>query len=209
MRLLWRSTCSIAKVSITLVPFRFYDQIMLILSFIIDFVTGVHPVKCEIHGLRRVNCIQHPTDNILKFPSWNGRLRYMRYIIAAILHMLHDLRTITACSSVMINEYPVRTTVNAVNFADNFSRLAAQKHIRGLLNSRLADAHLIFLYCTNTWHHTIHLQATGQHKNKAGLTHSPVYYPFASTLMCIQNIANIFAGFWIHTCWILCEIREN
>ena len=29
----------------------------------------------------------------------------------------------------------------------------------------------------------IHLQAAGQHKNKAGLTHSPVYYPFASTHM--------------------------
>ena len=56
--------------------------------------------------------------------------------------------------------------------------MAAQKLIRGLLNSRWADTQLIFLYCTNTWHHTtIHLQATGQHKNKAGLTHSPVYYP--------------------------------
>ena len=30
----------------------------------------------------------------------------------------------------------------------NFSRFAAQKHIRGLLNSRWADAHLSFLYCT-------------------------------------------------------------
>ena len=29
-----------------------------------------------------------------------------------------------------------------------FSRLAAQKHIRGLLNSRWADAHLSFWYCT-------------------------------------------------------------
>ena len=28
-----------------------------------------------------------------------------------------------------------------------FSRLAAQKHIRGLLNSRWADAHLSFWYC--------------------------------------------------------------
>ena len=27
--------------------------------------------------------------------------------------------------------------------------------------------------------------------------------------MCIQNIANIFAGFLIHACWILREIREN
>ena len=40
----------------------------------------------------------------------------------------------------------------------------------------------------------IHLQATGQHKNKAGLTHSPVYYQFASThmvntqLLRVQNV---------------------
>ena len=40
----------------------------------------------------------------------------------------------------------------------------------------------------------IHLQAAGQHKNKAGLTHSPVYYPFASThmvntqLLRVQNV---------------------
>ena len=61
------------------------------------------------------------------------------------------------------------------------------------------------------------LQAAGQHKNKSGFSHSPVYDPFASTLMvnsyvskmCIQNIANIFAGFWIRSCWILREIREN
>ena len=38
-----------------------------------------------------------------------------------------------------------------------FSRLAAQKHIRGLLNSRWADAHLSFWYCTmltsfNEWY---------------------------------------------------------
>ena len=39
----------------------------------------------------------------------------------------------------------------------NFLRFAAQKHIRGLLNSRWADAHLSFLYCTkltsfNKWY---------------------------------------------------------
>ena len=51
----------------------------------------------------------------------------------------------------------------------------------------------------------IHLQATGQHKNKAGLTHSPVYYPFASThmvntqLLLVQNVLTkyrkYFCGF--------------
>ena len=39
----------------------------------------------------------------------------------------------------------------------NFSRFAAQKHIRGLLNSRWADAYMSFLYCTkltsfNEWY---------------------------------------------------------
>ena len=89
-----------------------------------------------------------------------------------------------------------RNTVNAVNFAGLIVRVWQHKNIRGLLNSRWADTHLIFLYRTNTWHHTtIHLQAAGQHKNKAGLTHSPVYYPFASThmvnstqLLRVQNV---------------------
>ena len=63
------------------------------------------------------------------------------------------------------------------------------------------------------------LTSTGQHKNKADLTHSPVYYPFASThmvnthllhvQMCIQNIANIFAGFLIRAWWVFREIREH
>ena len=53
----------------------------------------------------------------------------------------------------------------------------------------------------------------------ADLTHYPVYYPFASThmvntqllhvQMCIQNIANIFAGFWICAWWVFREIHEN
>ena len=100
----------------------------------------------------------------------------------------------------------------------NFSRLAAQKHIRGLLNSHWADAHLSFLYCKkstsfNEWY--IYKYLTGQHKNKAGLRQTRVYYPFASThivktqLLHVQNIANIFAGFWIRASWILREIREN
>ena len=52
----------------------------------------------------------------------------------------------------------------------------------------------------------IHLQATGQHENKAGLTHSPVYYPFASThmvntqLLRVQNVhtkyCKLFRGFF-------------
>ena len=39
-----------------------------------------------------------------------------------------------------------------------FSRLAAQKHIRGLLNSRWADAHLSYWYCTiNEWYMYIYM----------------------------------------------------
>ena len=76
-----------------------------------------------------------------------------------------------------------------------FSRLAAQKHIRGLLNSRWADAHLSFLYCTKLtsfnewWYIYKYLYVTGQHKNKAGLRQSGVYYSFASTqLLRVQNV---------------------
>ena len=109
-------------------------------------------------------------------------------------------------------------TVNAFIFARLiFSRFAAQKHIRGLLNSRWADAHLSFFVLlqskhSNEWY-TLQVYLTGQHKNKAGLRQTRVYYPFASThmvntqlqyvsRMCIQNIVNIFAGFWIRACWI-------
>ena len=48
---------------------------------------------------------------------------------------------------------------------------------------------VLCVYCV-----CVHLQATGQHKNKAGLTHCPVYYPCASTymvntqLLCVQNV---------------------
>ena len=46
-----------------------------------------------------------------------------------------------------------------------------------------------------------------------------VYYPFASThwsvhnsymsKMCIQNITNIYAGFWIRACWSLRKIHKK
>ena len=80
-----------------------------------------------------------------------------------------------------------------------FSRLAAQKHIRGLLNSRWADAHLLFWYCTsfNEWY--IYMYVTGQHKNKAGLRQTWVNNPFASTHMvntcpkCAYKVLQIFS----------------
>ena len=100
----------------------------------------------------------------------------------------------------------------------NFSRFAAQKHIRGLLNSRWADAHLSFLYSTiklltsfNEWYIYKYMYVTGQHKNKQisdrleYITHLhqhtwSIHNSYVSK-MCIQNIANIFAGFWIRACW--------
>ena len=97
----------------------------------------------------------------------------------------------------------------------NFLRLAAQKHIRGLLNSRWAHAHLSFLYCTiNIMQWMIHIYkylCNWAAQKQADLRQTWVYYPFASThmvntqLLRVQNvhtnIANIFAGFWIRACW--------
>ena len=93
----------------------------------------------------------------------------------------------------------------------NFSRLAAQKHIRGLLNSRWAEVHLSFLYCTkltsfNEWY-PVYLQntsmcVTGQHKNKAGLRQTWVYYPFALThmvntqLLRVQNVQTKYCKYF-------------
>ena len=104
-----------------------------------------------------------------------------------------------------------------------FSRLAAQKHIRWLLNSRWADAHLSFWYCTmltsfNEWYIYI-LYVTGQHKNKAGLRQTWVYNQFASThmvntqLLRVQNVhtkyCKYFRGFLNSRFLNLHEIREN
>ena len=33
----------------------------------------------------------------------------MLYVVAAILRMLRDLRTLPVCSSIMLDEYPTRT----------------------------------------------------------------------------------------------------
>ena len=103
--------------------------------------------------------------------------------------------------------------------AINFLRFAAQKHIRGLLNLRWADAHLSFLYCTKltsfTEWYILQVYLTGQHKKQSRsrdrleyITHLHQHtrsihnsYMYVSR-MCIQNIVNIFAGFWIRACWI-------
>ena len=85
-------------------------------------------------------------------------------------------------------------TVNAVNFAGLiFSRLAAQKTYSRVVKFALSRCSLVIfvLHKVNIFRTMIHLQATGQHKNKAGLTHSPVYYPFASTHMVNTQLLHV------------------
>ena len=48
----------------------------------------------------------------------------------------------------------------------------------------------------------------GSKKTKQA-SHILQYITYLHQHSCIQNIANIFAGFWIRTCWILREIHEN
>ena len=148
----------------------------------------------------------HP-NYAMSFAFW---IKFCEYVLAMV--------TINHLMCESLKWYCKRFYFRAINF----SRFAAQKHIRGLLNSRWADAHLSFLYCTkltfNEWY-TLQVYLTGQHKNKAGLRQTWVYYPFASThmvntqlqyvsRMCIQNIVNIFAGFWIRACWISAKFAK-
>ena len=87
------------------------------------------------------------------------------------------------------------TTVNGVNF----SRLAAQKHIRGLLNSRLADAHLSFLYCTKLTSYnefTSNWAAQKQsrpHFNTHGQYTTPTYPKCAYKISQIFSWVSVFA----------------
>ena len=102
----------------------------------------------------------------------------------------------------------------------NFSRLAAQKHIRGLLNSRWADAHLSFLYCTiNIIQWMIHIYkylCNWAAQKQADLRQTWVYYPFASThmvntqLLRVQNVhTKYFRGFLNSRLLKNREIREK
>ena len=103
-----------------------------------------------------------------------------------------------------------------------FSRLAAQKHIRGLLNSRWADAHLSFWYCTmltsfNEWYIYMYVcnwiaQKQSRSQTDLSITHLhqriwSIHNSYASK-MCIQNIANIFAGFCIRACRICAKYAK-
>ena len=99
---------------------------------------------------------------------------------------------------------------------------AAQKQICRLLNSRRADAHLhvFFMHCTDKHHSMIRNMHLGSTKTKPA-SHTPEYTLLhilhqhtwsihkSYIFKIIQNIANLFAGFWKCACWILCEIHEN
>ena len=91
--------------------------------------------------------------------------------------------------------------------------MAAQKHSRVVKFALSRCSLVIFvLHKVNIIPWYIYKQL-GSIKTKQGLTHSPVYYPILHqhtwaihnsymSQMCIQIIANIFAGFWIPTCWV-------
>ena len=109
--------------------------------------------------------------------------------------------------------------------------LAAQNHIRwSQVNSCDADAQLEVeerqkALQGDEWNHTLVCILPGKnewHKGKQSIRHYTlaIFIVFASTYvwskhnscvskMCIQNIANIFAGFWIRACWICAKYAEN
>ena len=115
-------------------------------------------------------------------------------------------------------------TVNADIFAGLIFRVwQLKKHIRGLLNSRWADAHLSFLYCTINiiqWMIPIYKYLCDWAAQKqADLRQTWVYYPFASThmvntqLLRVQNVhtkyRKYFRGFLNSRLLKKREIREN
>ena len=107
--------------------------------------------------------------------------------------------------------------------------MAAQKHLVKSVMSRcslfifvmhIVNIHNSLIQWSNDTFTDLYKQSSGQHKNKAGLTHAPVYYPFASTHMvntthtmskkCAYKISQIFLRvFWIRVRWILREIHEK
>ena len=110
----------------------------------------------------------------------------------------------------------------------NFSRFAAQKHIRGLLNLRWADAHCHFCtaqsqYSMNDTFTSMYMYITGhactKTKQVSGSDRLEYIYPFASThmvntqLLRVQNVhtkyCKYFRGFLNSRLLNLREIREN
>ena len=77
-----------------------------------------------------------------------------------------------------------------VNFAlrCKFFAFGSTKTYSRVVKFALCRCSLVIIVLHKPLHHTmIHLQATGQHKNKAGLTHAPVYYLLASTHLNVQH----------------------
>ena len=89
----------------------------------------------------------------------------------------------------------------------NFSRLAAQKHIRGLLNLHWADAHLSFLYCTkltsfNEWYIYKYVCNWAAQKQSSSQTDSSILpicinthgqYTTSTCPKCAYKISQIFS----------------
>ena len=80
-----------------------------------------------------------------------------------------------------------------------FSRLGAQKHIRGLLNSRWADAHLSFWYCTmltlfNEWYIYMYVCNWAAQKQSRSHLHQHIYgqYTTPTCPKCAYKILQIF-----------------
>ena len=104
-----------------------------------------------------------------------------------------------------------------------FSRLAAQKHIRGLLNSRWADAHLSFWYCTmltsfNEWYIYMYVcnwaaQKQSRSQTDLSITHLHQHIMVNTQLLRVQNVhtkyCKYFRGFLNSRLLNLREIREN
>ena len=102
-----------------------------------------------------------------------------------------------------------------------FSRLAAQKHIRGLLNSRWADAHLSFWYCTmltsfNEWYIYIYVCIKlGSTKTKQVSDRLEYITNLHQHIWLIHNsyvskmcIPIFCAGFWIRASWICAKYTK-
>ena len=107
------------------------------------------------------------------------------------------------------NSFPIIYCKRFYFRAINFSRFAAQKHIRGISNEQMT----CHFCCTRAQSFSMNNNFTGQHKNKAGLGQTiPIcinahgQYSYVSRIS--LNIVNIFAGFWIRACWISWNSRK-
>ena len=112
--------------------------------------TGTHSIYCKYHS----NEIMFHVSTMLPFTEGDAQqvfiyLPIYLFIYQSVYLSIYLSSYLSTCLSIYCKCCYFRGI--------NFSRLAAQKHIRGLLNSRWADAHLSCLYCTkltsfNVWY---------------------------------------------------------